>query len=93
VVLVTNMMVALGGLENKHEAGIISRGAHGEAEGGILVQPVDNALDPRLQVGFIEVGQETDPAVGEPQVGLQLLLEYGSLPRRPTRKVPGRSAP
>jgi hypothetical protein len=33
-----------------------------------------------LQVRFIEVDQESDPAVGEPQVGLQLFLEYGCRP-------------
>jgi hypothetical protein len=31
-----------------------------------------------LSVRFVEVDQESDPAVGEHQVGLELLLEHGS---------------
>ena len=57
----------------------------------ILVQFVDNPLDSILQVRRIEVDQETDAAVGEPQVGLQLLLEYGCKPLD-RLEVPGPSA-
>jgi hypothetical protein len=65
----------------KYEAGIISRGHAGERRAArILGQSVYDPLDPMLQERFVEVDQAAGPAVGEPQVRLELLLEYGCKP-------------